>query len=302
MQILVLGGGNSPEREVSLRSAAAVTKALQTAGLTASQADPQDGFSCLDELEKDTIVFPILHGAEGEDGVIQAELEKRQIPYLGTDSIASAICFDKAQAREVLQRAGVPVAAGAEVTDADYSDHPFTKKPHVLKVSRGGSSIGTYIVADTSKIDQAKVAEVFSLDSKAVIEELVEGVEITVPVLDNTALPVIEIRPPENAEFDYENKYNGKTRELCPPESVDEETQKRAKELAEKVHEVLGCRHLSRIDMIVRSNKEMVVLEANTMPGMTDQSLYPKSAAIAGMPMSELVKKFVELVKHDYNL
>lgn len=303
MRILVLGGGNSPEREVSLRSAAAVSEALQTAGYEIVTIDPKDGWDWLEDVQKADIVFPILHGAEGEDGVVQKMLEDRGISFLGSDSKASKLCFDKGLSRARLLENGVPMAEGvSDITAGTYRSQALTERPHVLKVQRGGSSIGTYLVKDPSAIDQAKVGEVFSLDDRAIIEELIDGVEITVPILDGKALPVIEIVPPENAEFDYENKYNGKSQEICPAVSIATDQQKRAQEIAEKVHSVLGCRHLSRVDFMVRKNGELIVLEDNTMPGMTKQSLFPLSAKVAGTPMPDLMKKFVELVQRDYHL
>jgi D-alanine-D-alanine ligase len=300
MKVYVLGGGSSTEREVSLRSAKAVADALKEAGCTVVELDPANGLADLDDA--DGVVFPILHGTGGEDGVIQVELEKRNLPYLGSDSQVSAVCFDKIKTRDVLAAAGLPVAQGSAVSKDDYTVHPLSKVPHVLKVSRGGSSIGTYIVRNPKEQNQRKIDEVFALDETAVIEELIEGIEITVPVLDNQALPVFEVIPPEGEEFDYENKYNGKTQEVCPPRSVDEKTWKEAQQLAEKVHKTLGARHLSRTDIIVRPSGEFAVLELNTMPGMTKQSFYPQAAKAAGMTMPELVSRFLDLVKRDYNL
>ena len=295
-RVVVLGGGNSPERDVSLRSATGIARAAEAAGFDVRQYDPADGLSFLDELAKDVVVLPILHGAGGEDGSIQAELEKRSLKFLGADSQASRLCFDKSLTRKCLQEHGLPVAEGATVSREDYAAHLLTSKPHILKVARGGSSIGTLFVRDPGKVNQADIDEIFKLDSHAILEELVEGVEITVPILDKTALPVIEICPPADGEFDYENKYNGQTAELCPPENVTEQTQEAAQRLAEEVHRVTGCRHLSRVDIIVRPSGELVVLEINTIPGMTDQSLYPKSALVAGLDFPALVTKFVELV------
>lgn len=297
MKIVVLGGGDSTEREISLRSAASVSRALAESGYDVVELDPKDGLDQLDKLGKDSIVFPVLHGQGGEDGAIQIELEKRGLSYLGSDSKASVICFDKQLSLEKLVEAGVHIPKGVLVDIQGYKSHDLAKSPHVLKVARGGSSIGTYIVNNPAEIDEEKVAEVFRLDERAVLEELVEGVEITVPILDNTALPVIEIRPPEGKDFDYEHKYDGSTQELCPPESINAQIQEKAQRLSEKVHKVLNARHLSRIDMIVKSDGSIVVLELNTMPGMTDQSLYPKSATVAGISMTELVKRFVELVE-----
>lgn len=301
MQILVLGGGNSPEREVSLRSAAAVVAGLRAAGFEVVEADPKNGWACLDNLPKDTLVFPILHGAKGEDGQVQKMLEDRQIAFLGSGSEASHNCFDKAIAKKLMAKNCILLVPG-EVVDAEsYRQSKLAQKPHVLKVLRGGSSIGTLIVRDPASVNKDEVAKVFTYDDKAVVEELIIGTEITVPLIDGKALPVIEIVPPVNAEFDYENKYNGASQELCPAKSVDESIQKQAQEIAEKVNGILGSRHLCRVDMMINKDGQIFVLENNTMPGMTNQSLYPKSAAVAGLPMPDLMKKFVELVKRDYN-
>lgn len=302
MNVLVLGGGGSTERDVSLRSAAAVAAALKQAGYSVQQADPRDGNAIFDSISPDTIVFPILHGTGGEDGEIQAEIEAHNLPYLGSTVETSQLCFDKNQTRAVLQQAGIPIAEGGLVTKDTYSQHRLARAPHALKVTRGGSSIGTYLVYDPAQIDQSRIDEVFKLDSQAVIEQLIQGTEITVPIFDNKALPVIEIVPPDGQEFDYENKYNGKTQDICPPVSVDGVLQQRAQAIAEETHKVLGARHLSRVDIMVDKSGGLYVLELNTMPGMTNQSLYPVAAGVAGMTMPELVKRFVELVKRDYGI
>lgn len=295
-EVLVLLGGDSPEREVSLRSGKAVLEAAKTAGFKAVSYDPAEGLDALDEVAKDIVVLPILHGAGGEDGVIQAELEKRGLKFLGADSQASKLCFDKDLTRERLTEHNLPMPEGAIITRDTYGSQSIIGGPHILKVARGGSSIGV-VFARGGVIDTEKLDELFALDEKAILEELVEGVEITVPILGNKAMPVIEIRPPESGEFDYENKYNGATAELCPPQNVTAEVQRKAQALAEEVHKATGCRHLSRTDMIVRSDGSLVVLEINTLPGMTDQSLYPKSAAVAGLDFPALVSRFVSMVR-----
>jgi D-alanine-D-alanine ligase len=140
------------------------------------------------------------------------------------------------------------------------------------------------------------------MEESAVLEELIEGIEVTVPILDQSALPAIEIRLPTNAEFNYENKYNGQTQEICPPASLTQDQHQDAQYLAEKVHKIMNCQHLSRVDMIMSPDGSFKVLEINTIPGLTDQSLYPKSAAAVGINMPALVKKFVDLVTRDYKL
>ncbi len=301
MNVVVLGGGDSPEREVSLRSAQAVSAALRQAGHQVLELDPKDE-DFISHIPKGSIVFPILHGKNGEDGVVQAMLEAADLPYLGSGVEVSKTCFDKAKTRQAFADAFLPIARGDSVTEISYVTHPLALGPHVLKVNQGGSSIGTLLVHDPHAISAQQVKEIFILDKEAVIEELVEGVEITVPILDGKALPVIEIQPPQNEEFDYLNKYNGKSKELCPPVSIDSITQKQAQAYAEQAHQMLGCRHLSRVDIIVRPDNSMVLLEINTLPGMTDQSLYPTSAKAGGYSFPQLMDEFVQLVKRDYAL
>lgn len=302
MKILILGGGDSPEREVSLRSAGSVAKAAQQAGFEVLEADPKFELGILDKIPERTIVFPILHGVNGEDGFIQRELEKRKLPFLGSGSESSAACFDKWRTREKLEAAGIPMPKAALVTQEDYARHPLSQKPHVIKVLRGGSSIGTLIVRTPESVQTPAADSIFNSASNALLEELIEGKEVTVPILDGKALPVIEIVPPQDEEFDYENKYNGRTQEIVPAKSVPEDLQAKAAELSENVHKTMDARHLSRVDIMIDNNNKLYVLEVNTIPGLTDQSLYPKSAAVAGLDMSALAKRFAELVKRDYKL
>jgi D-alanine-D-alanine ligase len=301
MKILVLGGGDSPEREVSQRSAKVIADAARAAGFEVLEADPKDNLSMLDNLSAETIIFPILHGAGGEDGQIQKAFERRHLAYLGSDSKSSAECFDKWLTRQKLEAAGIPMPAGALVSKDTYKYHILAKKPHMLKVLRGGSGIGTIWAKNPDKVSDFEVESLFKLDTNAELEEFIDGTEVTVPILDESALPVIEIVPPSGEEFNYENKYNGRTQEICPPRNVSENLQKKCQELAEKVHKAMNCRHLSRVDIMIDKHGNLFVLEINTMPGLTDQSLYPKSAAMAGIPMPQLVKRFVDMVTRDYS-
>lgn len=296
-KIIVLGGGSSAEREISLLSAQGVRTALISSGFDTKQIDPRYDKRF---LSGGAIVFPILHGVYGEDGGVQAEMEKASIPFLGSDSISSKNSFYKNLTRDILKAHNVSLPKGDYISFEQYSDHELSKTPHVLKIIDGGSSIGTYIQRG-GKMSTKEIENNFS-NSKFLIEELIEGVEITVPILDAKALPVIEIIPPQDGEFDYENKYNGQTEELCPPQNVSLGLQKEAQALAEEVHKVMGCRHLSRVDMMIDASGNLYILEINTMPGMTDQSLYPKSALEAGISMPELMKKFVDMVTRDYSL
>lgn len=302
MKVLVLGGGDSPERDVSLRSAKAVAEAARQASFEVNEADPANGLDFLDKLTKDTIILPILHGKNGEDGVLQAELEKRHLAYLGSNSKVSAACFNKWSTYQQLLAASIATPKAARVNKETYKKQALAQKPHVLKIIHGGSSIGTLIVRDLSKLAQKQVDELFAMENEAVLDELIDGIEITVSVLDQTALPPIEVHAPKGKEFDYENKYSGASQELCPPPSLDAKQIQSAQKLAEKVHETMSCRHLSRTDMILKPDGRFVVLEINTIPGLTDQSLYPKSAVVAGYSMPALVKVFVNLVKRDFKV
>lgn len=293
-RVLVLAGGSSDEREVSLRSGASVAKSLEDAGYDVAQIDPDEGLSVANVQEFD-VVFPVLHGAGGEDGSIQTELEKFGVPYVGSGIEASQLCFDKWRWREVMQASGLPLADGALVHSKTYENHELAGKPHVLKPVRGGSSIDTFIVRDVSAAPKTKIAKALEKYGDMLLEQLIVGTELTVGVLGKQALPIIEIIPPELGEFDYENKYNGKSQELCPPKNVGVEIQKAAQELALKAHQLAGCRDFSRADIMCDADGKLYLLETNTIPGMTDQSLFPKMARTAGLSMPELCKQLVQM-------
>jgi len=290
-KVLVLSGGISSEREVSQRSGAAVAKALESKGYEIVHHDPKDG---TDNFPKADVGFPALHGIGGEDGTIQVSLEKAGIPYVGSDPSSSSLCFDKWAYKQKLREAGLPTAEGTMVTKDSIWVSEFTRKPFVLKPANGGSSIDTFIIRDIDKVDKAKIDESFSRHEEMLLEELFEGIEITVGVLDDRPLPAVEIIPPESGEFDYENKYNGKTQEICPPTHISEKAHKDAQDLAVMCHKLMNCRDLSRTDIIVGPDDRLVILETNTLPGMTDASLYPKAAAAGGVPMPELMDHFVK--------
>ncbi len=285
-KVIVLAGGKSNEREVSLRSGAAVAEALKKSGHDVQILDPADGLDALlPKLKAADIVFPALHGAGGEDGTLQKFLEDNGIRYVGSDRWASALCFDKARYTELLAQHNILVPKTELVNLHEFQASDLSKKPFVLKPNSGGSSIDTFIVRDLASTDDAAIRETFSRHKKLLLQELVEGDEITVAMLGDEPLPAIEIIPPEGGEFDYENKYNGQTQELCPPKHVDLTAQKNAQSLAKKIHELTGCRDMSRTDIIVTDNGLQYVLETNTIPGLTSESLLPKAAAAKGYKM-----------------
>jgi D-alanine-D-alanine ligase len=293
---LILAGGTSDEREISLRSGNSVRQALEAAGHTTNLADPAaDGFDMAAAVAGFDVVFSVLHGKGGEDGQTQAELDKTGVSYVGTGTTASLLCFDKWKYRETLLAEGLPVAQGEIVDLEGFWQSALSKSAFVLKPIAGGSSIDTIIVRDTGNMNDSAIRDTFERHPQMLLEQLIEGVEITIAVVGETSLPVIEIIPPESGEFDYENKYNGATQELCPPQHVKIASQLEAQALAARIHKLCDCRDYSRTDMIVETSGKLIVLETNTLPGMTDQSLLPKAAAAAGISMTALCDRLVTM-------
>lgn len=287
--VIVLAGGTSDERDVSLRSGAAVCAALQERGHSATMLDPAlNDFEAACKAAE--VVFPALHGAGGEDGTLQDMLERWQTPYVGSGPAASRLCFHKPHFKEQMELHGLQVPAGALVDEAGFTAAELRHKPFVLKPADGGSSVDTLIVRDAADFTGT---DLFAHHQTMLLEELVSGTEITVGVLGEDALPVIEIVPPAGMEFDYENKYNGATQELCPPATVSQELQRQAQALAVRAHQLAGCRDLSRSDFIITPKGTIYLLESNTIPGLTDQSLFPRMAAAEGISMPDLCDRLV---------
>ncbi len=301
MDILVIGGGISDERSVSLRSAKSVAVSLEQSGHKVKLYDWDGSQGWLrDNLDKFDVVFPVLHGVGGEDGQIQSIIEDYSVAYVGTRSQASANCMSKRITQATLTSNGVLVPDGLVVDLAQYKTHSLRLKPHVLKPVNGGSSIDTLLIDDSSKINADDLDKLFNKHQSMLLEEQIVGQEITVPYLQGKELPVIEIIPPDGQDFDFDNKYNGKTQELCPPKNIPSDVQQKASKLAKQVHHIMDCRHFSRTDMIVKDG-QIYVLEINTIPGMTDQSLFPKAASVAGMTMPQLTDYLVIIAKEDDN-
>lgn len=291
-KIIVLCGGTSSEREVSLRSGNAVAAALKEAGHDVTVLDTD----CPDAaLQTCDVVFPVLHGVGGEDGKTQARLEALQLPYVGSNSESSRLCMDKSSYRLALGSQGFLFPAGGRFSYESYAASELCHKPHVVKPIDGGSSVDTYIVRDMTRYDEATVRQLFEQYGDMIVEELIVGDEVTVGVLGEEALPIIEIIPPQNEEFDYENKYNGKTQELIPAVHVKTTDQLAVQDLALKAHKAAGCRDFSRTDFIISNDGRYYLLETNTIPGMTAQSLFPKMAAAIGLDMPALCDTLIKM-------
>lgn len=293
VRITVVYGGTSAEREVSLRSGSSVAEALRhTKSYAVTLRDAAE--SSMDVIADCDVVFPMIHGIGGEDGRLQAELDRRNIAYVGSPAGASKHCLDKELYRQQLIAGGFTVPEGYIVTAAQYAAHPLARQPHVLKPVSGGSSIDTFIRRNPEAEPPDALTGAFRRHRRLLLEQLIVGTELTVGILGEHALPVIEIIPPEGGEFDYANKYNGRTQELCPPLHVHKTVQAQAQKLALDVHVFTGCRDFSRTDILQQAGTgKLYLLDTNTLPGMTAASLYPSMAAAAGLPMPELCAQLV---------
>jgi D-alanine-D-alanine ligase len=291
LKITVLLGGPSAEREVSLRSGAAVASALRSLGHEVSEVDPRaEGWKL---PPKTQVVFLALHGTYGEDGTVQRQLDKLGVPYTGCDAEASRVAFDKFLTKQRCLDAGVPTARFALI-DSPAARWPMGwDPPVVLKPVRQGSSVGLQFVERVSDWSKA-LTEAMRFDSQVLIEEKITGRETTVGVLDGKPLPVVEVRP-KTGVYDYQSKYtSGATEYLCPA-PFDQETTTRIQTAAMGAFQVIGGRDYARVDVMVNGGGRPLVLEVNTLPGMTETSLLPKAAAAAGLSYAELCQKMIEL-------
>lgn len=291
LTITVLLGGPSAEREVSLRSGAAVAKALRSAGHVVHEVDPTPGD--LKIPAGTDVVFLALHGTYGEDGTVQSELELLGIPYTGCGVGASLFAFDKVVTKRRCIKAGVPTAPFVVFNSAAATWPEGWKPPVVLKPTRQGSSVGLQFVDDVADFPRA-LAESLRQGGEVIMEERIIGRETTVGILDGRALPVVEIRP-KAGTYDYTNKYTvGRTDYFCPAEFDEATTAKIQKAALEAFHSV-GGRDYARVDVMVAADGSPVVLEVNTLPGMTETSLLPKAAAAAGINFAQLCLRMTEM-------
>lgn len=346
MKIVVLGGGVSTERQVSLVTASCVCKALRSLGhqavfvdlymgLESYEGRLEDAFDVPDgfvgqaaigrtapnlseakaarrlkspsRIGKDVLalcqladcVFLGLHGADGEDGKIQATLDLLGVPYTGSGPLSSAMAMDKAVAKRIMESVGVRTPAWRELryTEADIprlvQELPL---PCAVKVVNGGSSLGVALPETKGQLDEA-LRELLCFHTRVIVEEKIRGREITQPILDDHYMPAVEIVPPEGTYFDYVAKYQSGAegaQEICPARLTEEE-QRSIGEAALQFHKALGLSVYSRIDFILDDEGRPWCLEANTLPGMTPISLLPRSAAAEGMSYARLCEKIVLL-------
>lgn len=300
MKIAVLYGGTSGEREVSLSSGKGIIQALKNNGHEVTGIDfHPERLEEIIQLNVD-LVFIGLHGKFGEDGRVQGLLEMLGLPYVGSGVLASALAMDKAKAKQIFESNDIPVAKSKVYTITDKTNllgvekevNQVFKVPFVIKPNSEGSTLGLTIVENPEQIlDGLKRAA--TSDDTILIEDFIQGREITVAVLGEKALPIIEIIP-KNAYYDYESKYAAGGSEHIVPAPIDAETTKTIQELAVKAHSVLGCKTYSRVDFILTEENQPVILEVNTLPGMTPTSLFPDAAKVIGLDYDSMIETFVK--------
>jgi len=302
-KILVVCGGFSTEREVSLRSGQAIYQALLRKGYSQTTLFDLKRDNMHEILVQDPdIVFLGLHGKGGEDGCIQGMLELAEIPYTGPGVACSAVCMNKILTKRILSNAGIPTApffvwkkrSGDTLSAIKQELLRHLQVPLVLKSPCQGSSIGVFLIKKEEDIEPA-LEEVFKLGRLLLAERFLDGVELTLPILGNeeiTELPVIEITS-EREFYDYEAKYTVGLYHHIIPARIDKQTASEVLRIGKETYKLLGCCGLSRIDFIVDKELGPMVVEVNTLPGMTDTSLFPDAAKYVGISYEDLVERIL---------
>ena len=297
MIVGVLAGGVSSERDISLRSGMAVYNALKDGGYQVKFLDIfDDAYDTIKNARID-IAFLALHGRFGEDGTIQAMLERLGIPYTGSGVRASRLALDKIAAKKVFEKNGIPTPGYAVFDRHSYrlEDARRLGLPIVVKPQLEGSSMGLSIVRAFRNLKRA-LYEAFGFGDRVLLEQYIDGREITVGILGREALPLVEIISRRNV-YDTDAKYRDRKTRYLVPAPLDEEVFERARKLGLKVHSSLGLKDLSRVDMRVDGSGNIFVLEANSIPGMTERSLLPKAASAHGLDFRRLCAKLLMMAR-----
>lgn len=290
LRVAVFMGGPGTEAQVSRWSGEAVAKALRQGGADVIVCDLHDTKVVVPE--NIDIVFNVIHGAFGEDGTLQAILEERGISYTGAGVEGSRKAFDKIFSKKCFVEAGIPTALFEIIKKGE---RPTFKPPYVIKTPRGGSSIGTYIIKENDTVAiEAALKDVVQYGDEILIEKFVPGREMTVGILGEDVLPIIEIKAKEGI-YDFQHKYSqGGSQHLVPAPLTSAQTEEIQK-IAMAAHRALGLEVYSRIDLMLDDDGQIAILEANTLPGMTETSLLPDAAAVFGLDFTALCARIVEL-------
>ena len=293
MKVLIISGGTSSERKISLISADAVKKAIEQLKHEVTIYDLKKGYDQLKKvIPKHDVVIPVIHGEEGEGGTLHKFLLKQEIPFVGAHFKSLQQGWFKIPFKKFCDKNNITHSKWKKVKN--HEDVVTFGFPSVLKSSNGGSSREVVILKTEKDTNSASYKKLIASDDELFVERFLPGVEITVGIVDGKALPVLEIRPPEGKWFDYKNKYDGSSQEIPFAPSLDMKLQKRVQKLAEDIHKQLNLGHYSRIDFII--HKEIPhALEVNTIPGLTPGSLMPKAAQAAGLEFHEFIAKLLSL-------
>lgn len=286
--VALLMGGPGKERDVSLRSGAAVAKALRAAGARVEEIDVTTPELTLPSSVD--LAFNIIHGTFGEDGQLQSILHERGIPYTGEGIEGSRTAFDKILSKEAFDRSRVPTSKWEKIRRGGMPSLPL---PYVVKAPRQGSSVGVHIIRDAAALPAA-LEDCFQYGDEVLIESFFSGRELTVGIIGGEALPVVEIVP-RDGFYDYDHKYTSGASEYFVPAPLTEAESASVQATARAAHSALGLEVYSRVDILLGPDGSMSVLEINTIPGMTELSLLPKAAAVAGLGFPALCEEIAGL-------
>jgi len=293
-KVAVLMGGPGSERDVSLATGRGVSKALKSLGIEVVDVDVRDeNFALPDDVD---LAFLAIHGTFGEDGQLQGILEKRGVAYTGDGVKESERAFDKILTKEKFREHSVVTPAWEVIK---VGQRPSIPIPLVVKPPRQGSTVGVYIIKSESELDSA-IKEAAKYDSELLVEKFIPGRELTIGILGDQVLPILEIIP-KGGFYDFTNKYpflnpqaGGGAEHVCPAK-IDEKKTKEIQELALRAYRAVGLQVYARVDVLLPADGAATVLEANTIPGMTEASLLPEAAAAAGINYVDLCRRIIEL-------
>jgi len=293
-KIAVLMGGPGSEREVSLATGRGVAKALRSLGSDVAEVDVHGAdFTLTDDTE---LAFLTIHGTFGEDGQIQQILEDRGVPYTGEGVAGSSLAFDKIRSKEAFREHGVTTPYWQTI---NVGQRPTIPIPFVVKAPRQGSTVGVHIIRNERDIDAA-IADASTYDRELLVEKFCAGRELTIGILGDQVLPIIEIIP-KGGFYDFTNKYpflnpsaGGAAEHVCPAK-IDPEKTEELQQLALRAFRALDLKVYARVDVLLPDDDVPTVLEANTIPGMTEASLLPEAAAVAGISYPQLCARIIEL-------
>ena len=293
-KIAVLMGGPGSERDVSIATGTGAAKALRSLGVEVLEIDVKGpDFELPADIE---LAFLTIHGTFGEDGQLQRILEERGIAYTGEGVAGSELAFDKIRSKDAFRREGVTTPYWQVVT---LGQRPTIPTPFVIKAPRQGSTVGVYIIKSDREVDAA-MADVSKYDREVLVEKFIPGRELTIGILGDQALPVLEIIA-KGGVYDFTNKYpflnpgaGGGAEHVCPAKIPEEQT-RAIQDLALRAHRALGLQVYSRVDILLPEDSVPTVLEVNTIPGMTEASLLPEAAAAAGIGYAQLCARIIEL-------